>query len=91
MATFEEMNPDSTKTDGHCERRALGLPDTEATPQDFVASTVFCSAAFEGVADDPNLITLEEQQANLAADAEAYKALTADADPAETPATESVN
>ena len=32
MASFEEMNPGVHKTDGHCERRALGLPDTEATP-----------------------------------------------------------
>lgn len=32
MASFEEMNPGVHKTDGHCERRNLGLPDTEATP-----------------------------------------------------------
>jgi len=32
MASFEEMNPGVHKTDGHCERRALGLPDAEATP-----------------------------------------------------------
>ena len=43
MASFEEMNPGVTKTDGHCERRALGLPDTEATP----------SAHHNRGADDP--------------------------------------
>jgi|HubBroStandDraft_6_1064221.scaffolds.fasta_scaffold374575_3 hypothetical protein len=40
---FHEMNPGVHKTDGHCERRALGLPDTEATP----------SAHHNRGADDP--------------------------------------
>jgi hypothetical protein len=34
MASFEEMNPGVHKTDGHCERKELGMPDTEATPKD---------------------------------------------------------
>lgn len=33
MATFEEMNPGSKLTDGHAERKHLGLEDTEATPR----------------------------------------------------------
>ena len=32
MASFEEMNPGAVKTDGHAERKKLGLPDTAATP-----------------------------------------------------------
>jgi hypothetical protein len=30
--TLEEMNPGTKRTDGHAERKALGLKDTEATP-----------------------------------------------------------
>jgi hypothetical protein len=30
--TLEEMNPGARITDGHAERKALGLKDTEATP-----------------------------------------------------------
>ena len=36
--TFEEMNPGAKLTDGHAERRALGLKDTEATPAELRTS-----------------------------------------------------
>jgi len=42
MATFEEMNPGSVKTDGHAERKCLGLPDTEATPDHLRGTPQHC-------------------------------------------------
>jgi len=42
MATFEEMNPGSVKTDGHAERKCLGLPDTEATPDHLRGAPQHC-------------------------------------------------
>jgi len=41
MATFDEMNPGSKLTDGHAERKALGLEDTVVTPHIHV--TLPCS------------------------------------------------
>lgn len=44
--TFEEMNPGSVKTDGHAERKCLGLPDTEATPDHLRGQDQTCEGVF---------------------------------------------